>query len=213
MTTSILRIDASTRDGESYSRRAADILIEQLSSQVKTKVLSRDLSKDAPALLDGQTIAGFFTPDAALTPELRSATATSDQILQEIADADALVISTPMFNFSIPASLKAWIDQVVRLNRSFSYDGSSFNGLIKNKTAYVIVAYGAAGYANNGPYAAGDFAGPYLKFILNFIGIVDVRLIQIEGTNAGPDAAKAAAIKAEADIRAAIKATPSMLAA
>jgi FMN-dependent NADH-azoreductase len=209
MTNSILRIDASNRGDASYSRNVANILMSQLEAAAtaegkQAKVTNRDLSDNPPALLNMEAIAGFFTPSDQMNAGLLKATETSDAILKEIDEANVLVISTPMFNFSIPASLKAWIDQVVRLNRTFSYDGSAFTGLVKDKTVYIVVAYGAAGYANNGPYAAADFAVPYLKFILNFIGLTDIRAIQVEGTNAGPDAAKAAMVQAEIDIAKAI---------
>ncbi|NJR13041.1 MAG: hypothetical protein HC779_00325 [Phyllobacteriaceae bacterium] len=125
----------------------------------------------------------FFSDPASHTPEQKQAIARSEAILADIAAADTILITTPMYNFGIPSALKGWFDQVVRINRTFSYDGKGFGGLVSVKKAYVVVAYGAPGYANDGSFAAADFTAPYLKFILGFIGITDVTIIPVEGTS------------------------------
>lgn len=97
--------------------------------------------------------------------------------------AQHLLICTPMYNFSIPSALKAWIDQLVRIQRSFRFDGERFEGLLGRRNAHVALAYGAVGYLNGGPYSAADFTAPYLRFVLNFLGISEVHVHAVEGTS------------------------------
>ena len=89
----------------------------------------------------------------------------------------------PLYNFSIPSSLKAWIDQVSRIGHTFSYDGERFQGLVKTKRAYIICTYGAAGYLPGNTLASANFLQPYLQFILNFLGIQTVHFFSLEGTS------------------------------
>jgi FMN-dependent NADH-azoreductase len=93
----------------------------------------------------------------------------------------------PMYNFGVPSALKAWFDQIIRIGRTFSFDGIGFAGLLQGKRAIVVTAYGASGYVD-GAFKAADFATPYVNFALNFIGITDVTVIPVEGINMGPEA-------------------------
>ena len=94
-----------------------------------------------------------------------------------------------MYNFSIPSALKAWIDQIVRINRTFAYDGAHFTGLLKVRRVVIVAAFGAAGYGD--ALASADFVTPYLKFLFGFLGVSDVTVIPTEATTA--DAATVAA--------------------
>jgi FMN-dependent NADH-azoreductase len=187
--TILLRIDASPRGGDSHSRRIGDVIERALQLNY---AVHHDLAVHPVHHLDAQAIAGFFADAQAMTPELARAVAVSDQVIAEVEAADVLLITTPMFNFAVPSVLKAWIDQLVRVNRSFSYDGVAFQGLLKGKRAIVVIAYGAAGYAKGQPLHGADFARPYLDFILRFVGIEDVHFVTLDATNAGPDALAAA---------------------
>jgi FMN-dependent NADH-azoreductase len=191
--TNLLRIDASTRSGDSHSRRIGDRIEAALTPGSVTR---RDLAASPLPHLDQTAITGFFSPADALTPELKAATALSDQIIGEVEAADTLLITIPMFNFGIPSVVKAWIDQLVRVNRSFSFDGANFDGLIKGKRAYVVIAYGAAGYAEGAPLHSADFVKPFMDFVLRFVGITDIHFVTLDGINAGPDALAAS----EADL-------------
>jgi FMN-dependent NADH-azoreductase len=200
--TKLLRIDASPRGGDSYSRRIGDKIEAALSA---ANITRRDLATAPIAHLDGVAIAGFFSPNDALTPEMKTATALSDAVLAEIEAADTLLITTPMFNFGIPSVLKAWIDQLVRINRSFSFDGTNFDGLLKGRRAYVVIAYGAAGYAEGGPLHSADFAKPFLDFVLRFVGFESVEFVMLDATNAGPEALANAQTEADRQIAALFK--------
>lgn len=195
--TRILRVDASSRRRGSHSRDLADRFIaEWRAREPDAAVTVRDLiATPVPHIADA-TIEGYYTPADRMSQPLQAATALSDILISEVRDADVLVISTPMYNFSIPSALKAWIDQIVRIGHTFSYDGRSFAGLLPGKRAYVMIACGAGGYVDQGPLAAADFARPYLRFLLGFLGVSDVHFITIEQTTA--DAAIVAAERSKA---------------
>jgi FMN-dependent NADH-azoreductase len=183
--THLLRIDASTRSGDSHSRRIGDRIEAALTPRQITR---RDLAANPLPHLDQDMITGFFSPAEALTPALQTATALSDAIIDEVEAADTLLITIPMFNFGVPSVVKAWVDQLVRINRTFSFDGTNFAGLLQGKRAYVVIAYGAAGYAEGGPLHGADFVKPFMDFVLRFVGITDIRFVTLDGSNAGPDA-------------------------
>jgi len=179
----ILRVDTSSRTTGSQSRALGDYFE---SAWVKRnpgdRIVRRDVAENPIPHITSQTIAGFYTPDDQLTGELRSVTVLSDRLIDELRAADVLLLTVPIYNFSIPSALKAWIDQIVRIGRTFSYDGKNFTGLVTGKRAYVICAYGAGGYLGNGPLAAYDFLRPYLTLLLNFLGIQDIHFFAVEGT-------------------------------
>jgi FMN-dependent NADH-azoreductase len=183
--TDLLRIDASPRSDASHSRRIGDRIERALAPR---HVVRRDLAAAPVPHLDADAITGFFSPADALTPALREATALSDTIIAEVEAADTLLVTIPMFNFGVPSVLKAWIDQLVRVNRSFSYDGTVFDGLLKGKRAYVVIAYGAAGYGEGGALHAADFVRPFMDFVLRFVGFADVQFVTLDAVNAGPEA-------------------------
>jgi FMN-dependent NADH-azoreductase len=178
----LLRIDASARTEGSHSRALADeVEAGWLRLNPDGEVVSRNLAQDPVALITNDTIAGYYTPADELTDELRQATALSDQLIAEIMAADSLLISTPMYNFSIPAVLKAWVDQIVRINHTFGFDpATGLVGLIKNKSAYVSVAMGAQ--FTGTPIEGYDFVRPYMKSLLGFLGFEQVEIFSLEAT-------------------------------
>lgn len=198
----LLRIDSSSRHDGSWSRRIGDDLAAHLAPE---RTIRRDLATMPAPHISLATVGAFFSDPATHGPEDRQATALSDALIAEIEAADDILITVPMYNFGVPSALKAWIDQVVRIGRTFSFDGESFAGLLQGKRAFVVIAYGAAGYA--GDFRPADFVAPYLSFVLNFIGITDVTVIPVEGINMGQGDT------AEAEARARIAAVPARLAA
>lgn len=193
--TTLLRIDSSSRHDDSWSRRLGDELATRLAP---THTITRDLVRMPVPHLSFATIGAFFSDASAHGAMEKEATALSDHLIAEIEAADDILITVPMYNFGIPSALKAWIDQIVRIGRTFSFDGQSFGGLVTGKRAFVVIAYGATGYA--GDFKPADFVAPYLAFVLNFIGISDVTIIPVEGINMGQGE------EAEAAARAAIAA-------
>lgn len=207
--TTILRIDGSSRPGPalaagaeaSFSRTLADALLEHLTNRFDARLDAlRDLAANPIPAISDATIKGFYTPPEAMNDELLTATALSDTLIAEIEGADILLISTPIYNFSVPAALKAWIDQIVRIGRTFAYEDGEFRGLVKGKRAYVAYAYGAPGYGEGGPLQAYDHMKPYLTMILTFIGIDEVESFAIEGTTGEAGAVEVARAAALASL-------------
>ena len=198
--TTLLRIDSSARSDASHSRQLGYAFEARwLADNPHGRIARRDLAREPVAQITETTIAGFYTPPAEMTDALRAATALSDLLIAELESADALLITAPIYNFGPPAALKAWIDQIVRVGRTFSYDGRTFTGLVTGKPAYVALAYGAAGYGNAGPLEAFDLLKPYLQLLLGFLGFTDVTFAAVEATT-DPERVEAEAAAAQAAV-------------
>ena len=187
----ILRIDTSPRPemdltlkaGGSYSRALASSVVAHLNEALPgASVLVRDLVVAPVPHIANETIIGYYTDKDQQTPMRKSALAQSDRLIAELRAADIVVLSVPIYNFSVPSSLKAWIDHIVRISETFSYTDGNFQGLLYGKKAYLCCSYGAGGYMNGGPLAGYDSMAPYLTMILNFIGIKDVTMFAVEAT-------------------------------
>ncbi|MEM7642049.1 MAG: NAD(P)H-dependent oxidoreductase [Pseudomonadota bacterium] len=138
------------------------------------------------------------------TVTTRDATALSDALIAELQATETLLISTPIYSFAPPAALKLWIDQIVHIDRKFAFDGATFKGLAARGRAVLCLADGAGGCGPGGAMQAADFLAPYLRFLMTFLGIDNVRTVAVEratahettlSTNlaAARDAARAAA--------------------
>jgi FMN-dependent NADH-azoreductase len=124
----------------------------------------------------------------------------SDTLIAELRAADVVVIGAPMYNFSIPTSLRAWLDHVLRAGETFRYSEAGPEGLLKGKRVIVIEARG--GFYSEGPAQAIDFQEPYLRHLLGFVGLTDVAFVRAEKTGFGPAARDEAVARAQAEIRA-----------
>jgi FMN-dependent NADH-azoreductase len=194
----ILNIISSPRKGESYSTKLGSAIVEKLQaanpgSTVKVKDLA---SKPFPHLEEAH-LQSFFTPAEGRTPEQQEAVHHSDEAIAEIMAADAIVIDAPLYNFSIPSVLKAWIDHIARAGITFQYTATGPEGLVKGKKIYVAMSSG--GVYSEGPAAGYDFVAPYLKAVLGFMGMTDVTVVRVEGL-AIPDLQTTALDKAIASI-------------
>lgn len=178
----ILRIDASGRHGGSISRELGDEVVQRLrTQQPDVQVQSRDLSEGLP-LLDEAWIAANMTAPEERTPAQQAKLALSDSLVAELVAADALVVTVPLYNFSVPAAMKAWIDLICRAGLSFSYTADGPKGLLADRPVYLVMASGGVPFGSDA-----DFASGYLKQVFGFIGIRDIRLIAAEGMNMMPD--------------------------
>jgi FMN-dependent NADH-azoreductase len=175
MTNNILRIDASMRKNGSYSRKLADSLIKQLSGKEDSKVILRDLADGIP-FIDENWINANFTDLDERTVEQTASLKSSDLLVDELKQADQIVIALPIYNFNVPAAFKAWIDQVVRSKLTFAYTDIGKVGLLLNKQVYIIIASGGSKLGSEL-----DFISAYLRHILGFIGISDVSIIDSSG--------------------------------
>ncbi len=168
---SILRIDASMRKTGSVSRELTDRLIAGLAN-AETSIVTRDLADSAPGYIDETWIGSNFTPADDRSPEQKARLAESDALVAEIQAADTIVIGAPIYNFSVPAALKGWIDHVARAGLTFKYTENGPVGLLEGKKAYVLMASGGTEVASEI-----DFASGYLRHVLGFIGIQDVEIV------------------------------------
>jgi FMN-dependent NADH-azoreductase len=176
----LLSVLASPRGDYSISRNLTAAFVEEWKkNHAGGQVVTRDLYQTHLPFVDLPWIAGAYTPTDQHTPEMAKALKISDELIAELQVADHIVIGTPMYNFSTPAILKAWIDHVVRVNVTFT---PSYEGLLKGKKVTVIIA-------SSGVYTAGSYTesynaeSGYLKQILGFIGLTDVTFVLAGGTS------------------------------
>lgn len=167
----ILRIDSSARVAGSVSRDLAADLATALAGEAGS-IAVRDLAASPVDQIDAAWVGANFTDPAARSAEQAQTLTGSDALVAELKAADHLVIGAPIYNFSVPAALKAWIDQVARARETFRYTEAGPEGLLKGKTAWIVVASG--GVPVDSPV---DFATPYLRQIMAFLGIEDVRIV------------------------------------
>lgn len=186
--THILRVDSSMRTEGSVSRNLTDQLIDKLTTD-DTQVTVRDLAKGIP-LIDEAWIGANFTDPAERNAEQKAALAKSDELVNELHSADTIVIAAPVYNFHVPAALKAWIDMVARARETFRYTESGPEGLVTGKKVYVVMTSGGTVLG-----AENDFVSGWLKYILAFMGMTDVTFIDSSGLML--DETKAEKAKAE----------------
>jgi FMN-dependent NADH-azoreductase len=177
----ILRIDGSARYTDSVTRRLADQVVARLQRQHPgAAVTRRDLATGLPHVTE-DWIAANFTPAAERSPGQREVLALSDALVAELKAADAIVLAAPMYNFSVPAAVKAWIDQVCRAGETFRYTAEGPVGLLADRPVYLVLASGGVPVGS-----AADYASDYLRHVFGFIGIRDVRVIAAERVVADP---------------------------
>jgi FMN-dependent NADH-azoreductase len=176
----LLHLDASPLHTSVSRELGREFVATWKAAHSNGAVIYRDLAAATPAPIDQLWIGAAYTPAGQRTSDQDAVLATSEALVQELEAADEIVIGVPMHNFSIPASLKLWIDQVVRAGRTFSYGADGPKGLLPGKKATLLVASGGV-YSAESPAAAMNFVEPYLKAILGFIGIADVRTVTVDG--------------------------------
>lgn len=178
----ILIIESSPRGTESASRRLTGKLRERLGALYPgVKLIEHDLAKDPLPHLDQLTVKAISTKDKTEAGSLKEVLRLSDQLTDEVLSSDLLVIASPMWNFGMPSSLKAWIDHVVRAGKTFQYAGAGVEGLAQGKKAILVLASG--GVFTEEPWKSWDTVEPYLRQILGFIGITDVQTVRAQGMN------------------------------
>jgi len=186
--TKILRIDTSIKGPASTTRKLTDDVIARIGGEVTV----RDATT-IPAI-DGAWIGAAYTPADARSAEQKALLALSDELIAELKAADTVVIGCGVYNFGVTGPLKSWIDMVCRVGETFRYTEAGPEGLAGAKR--VVLAYASGGVPAGSGY---DFATPYIKQVLGFIGITDVTVVAAEGMNVDAEAAMA---RAEAQIAA-----------
>jgi FMN-dependent NADH-azoreductase len=180
----VLFIRSSIFGQQSKSLRLAN---ELLSRYPHVSLVERVLTPSTMPHLTAETYQAMSKPDFDLTREEKAHVALSDALIAEVEAADTIILAVPMYNLSIPSTLKAWIDHVARRGKSFLYTASGPQGLLGGKKVFVLTARG--GIYRQAPARSLDFQEPYLRGVLGFLGISDVTFIHFEGANISPEAA------------------------
>ncbi len=193
MSRTILRIDTSATGAHSATRALSDQLIEKLAMPEDTIVV-RDLALGVP-LLDASVTSNFAVAAGDRSSESAATLAIADQMIAELQDADVLVIGAPIYNFGVPAALKAWADLVARAGATFAYTEEGPKGLVADRPTYIVAAAGGVPIGSSA-----DFGTTWLQGFLAFLGIADVQVIAAEGLAMDAEAGMARAGEAIAAI-------------
>jgi FMN-dependent NADH-azoreductase len=183
----LLHIDSGILGTASVSRQlSADAVAEWRAQHPNGEVVYRDLVAQPLTHLAGDQIFAAGADPSQQSPEMRAALSQSEKVLQEFLDADTVVIGAPMYNFSIPSQLKAWIDRIAVKGKTFAYSEYGPKGLAGGKTVIVVSARGGF-YGEGSPVAAWDHQENYLRTLFGFLGVTDIRFLRAEGVNVSPE--------------------------
>jgi FMN-dependent NADH-azoreductase len=184
----VLRLDASANPGESTSRKLGDELIRKLRRQTAIELRERDLNREL-SFIDSFWIGANFTAADERSAAQAERLSLSDRLIAELRWADRIVLTTPMYNFGVPATLKAWIDLVCRAGVTFRYTDQGPVGLLDDRRVDIVVTSG--GVPLESP---ADFVSGYLKQVFSFIGIEDVKIAAADRMNVDTEASLARAL-------------------
>ena len=177
----LLHLDSSPLESSVTRELTREFVAAWTVAHPESAVIHRDLSQNPPSPIDATWIGASYTPEPTRTPEQHDTLAISNQLVSELEQADEYVFGVAMHNFSIPSTLKLWIDQVVRAGRTFSYSSSGPAGLLTGKKATLLIASGGT-YDPGTALASLNFVTPYLRAVFGFIGITDLTIIAAGGT-------------------------------
>jgi FMN-dependent NADH-azoreductase len=203
----ILYLTCSPKGGRAFSRLMADELVARLAqAHPGAATIHRDLATHPPPVPD----AAFSAAVLGAAPADDPAFAASEILIGELETCDALVIGTPMHNYGVPAVLKAWIDQVVRIRRTFQSTPAGKTGMLRDRPVFVVVASGGwfTGPSPSGTPPQPDFLTPYLRAALGTIGLNDLSVITLEGLTRGAAPAERALASARSRLAELIAAPP-----
>ncbi len=179
----LLHIDSSGRETRSVSRGMTDRFVNRWrAANPDGRVIRRDVGLNPPTTVTEAWIASVYTPDGERDAAAQQAVAESDTLIEELSSADAVVMGVSMYNFGMPAALKAWVDQVVRINRTFVIEPDSeqpYRGLMTDKPVVLVISAGEGEMHPGGSMEHLNFLEPHLMTILGFVGMTDVRPVRI----------------------------------
>ncbi len=188
----LLRIDASARHARSLTRMMSDHFLQAWRrAKPDAAVIKRDVGLHPPAPISEQWIDAAFTPVDERTTEQKAELDTSDRLIDEVEKADIILIATPMYNYGLPASLKAWVDQIVRVGKTFTFDlargDRPLEPIFSGKTLVLLTAAGEFGFGPGGINAGADHLVPHVRTISKYIGADGLHHIGIEYQEFGDD--------------------------
>ncbi|NIC06603.1 FMN-dependent NADH-azoreductase [Billgrantia bachuensis] len=182
----LLHLDSGLFEDQSVTRQLSARIVEQLRATTPTlDVVYRDLINDAPDHLSGEILAGAGLAEGERNARQREEAVLTETLLEEFLAADVIVIGAPMYNFTIPSQLKAWLDRILQAGKTFRYTENGAVGLAGGRK--VIVASSRGGIYSQGPGVDNDFQERYLRAVFGFIGIDDVSVIRAEGVAMGDE--------------------------
>lgn len=194
---SLLVINSSPFGDQSNTRQLVAHFVPQWVAQHSgVDIIEHDLAKQPLPHVDADMLGAYYTAPAERTEAQKAAIGCSEQLVDELEQADALVIGVPMHNFGVPSVLKAYVDHVARVGRTFKYTSEGPEGLLKGKKAYLLSASGSR-FGEGSPIQAMNHSDTYLRTALAFIGITDVTTIRADGVASSAEALERA--KAEID--------------
>ena len=194
--TNILQINSSVFSDQGVSSKLADDFVQRLRQRdPKAQLVRRDVTADPVPHLDGERLQALMTQKSERTTAQQAMVDYADTLIREVQNADVLVLGLPMYNFSVPSTVKAWFDHIARAGVTFRYTDSGSQGLLTGKKAYVFTTRG--GVHRNTPT---DSQTPLVKTFLAFLGITDVDFVYAEGLNMGENAKSVGMVQAESRI-------------
>jgi len=184
----LLFVTSSIFGADSKSRQLGQAFVDKfLKQNPRTIVVERDLAAEPLPHITGATMAAIATPAEKRSSEQAEAVGLADRLIEELEAADTILLAVPMYNFSVPSTLKAWIDHVARAGRTSRYTEKGPVGLLKGKRVFIVASRG--GVYSQGPAKALDFHEPYLRGMLGFLGLDDVTFVHAEGLAISAEAA------------------------
>lgn len=186
----LLHIDSSPRGDRSHSRRLTREFVEAWKQAHPADVVTyRDVGRSPVPHVDEPLIAAAFTPPEKRTSQMWETIRISDQLVDEFLAADVYVFGIPMYNFSVPSTFKAYIDQIVRIGRTFAFEpeesANPYKPLVLDKKMFIITARGSSGFGSGEPNEKLNHQDPYLRTVFGFIGITDITFIHVENDENG----------------------------
>jgi FMN-dependent NADH-azoreductase len=179
----ILHIDASAQGERSESRRLSNDFIEHWQTRYpEDRITRRDIVENPLPHIDDLIVGSMMTPAGQRSPEQGVAAEQYEELVREFLDADVLVLGVPMYNFTIPSTLKAWIDHITVPGQTFRYTAEGPVGLVRGKQVHILSTRG--GFYEGSPM---DHQVAYLQTLFGFLGVEDIQVIQAEGLNISPE--------------------------
>lgn len=195
----ILQITSSLRGEQSESNRVANSIVAKLAAaNPNASVVTRDLARNPHPQLDEQALGALFTPAEARSAEQSARVALDDALIAQVQAADVVVIGAPMYNFGIPVQLKSWFDAIARAGVTFRYTENGPEGLLKGKKVFIATARGGVYPADADPQV------PFVRMLLNFLGMTDQTFVYSAAQSMGPEAAAKGQAEADATVAAAL---------
>ena len=187
--TTLLNIQTSPNIHASVSRAVSKKFVDDyLAANPGTTVIDHDLALSPPSHFGPSHLQAFFASPEDHEPESAEALRVSDAFVDELMEADVVVLGTPMHNFGVSSLMKSWIDNVLRAGRTFKYTEEGPVGLLSGKKVVIVV--GSGGIYSEGPFTGFEHCGNYLRDILTFLGLTDITILRAEGQALGPEMAE-----------------------